>query len=133
MKEVIQLMTENPLGALATVDSGKPQVRPWGFAFADEGRLYFCTANTKDVYRQLQQNPWAAFTCTSPQMVTARVSGPITFTSDLSLKQRVIDSSETVRRVYHTADNPVLEVFFIEHGQASIADFSGQPPRKYTF
>jgi uncharacterized pyridoxamine 5'-phosphate oxidase family protein len=37
------------VGYLATVDNGKPRVRPFGFMFEENQRLYFCTSSTKDV------------------------------------------------------------------------------------
>ena len=53
MDQVINLLKEAQYGFLATVDHGKPRVRPFGFMFAEDGKLYFCTNDQKDVYRQL--------------------------------------------------------------------------------
>jgi uncharacterized pyridoxamine 5'-phosphate oxidase family protein len=61
MKKVSKLLTENPMGFLATVENGEPRVRPWGFMFEENGKFYFCTNNTKDVYRQLQASPYVEF------------------------------------------------------------------------
>lgn len=133
MEEVIRLLKENPYGAFATVNDGKPCVRPWGFMFEEGGKLYFATANTKEVFQQLQKCPYAAFTSTSKDFVTVRVSGEVTFTKDIAYKQKALDSNEQVKGLYGTADNPTFEVFYIEHGEASISDFSGQPPKKFTF
>ena len=37
-----------------------------------------------------------------------------------------------VKGQYHTADNPIFEVFYLEDAKAVIADFSGNPPKTYT-
>lgn len=133
MKEVIDFYTKNPVGCLATIDNGKPRVRPFQFQFADNGRLYFCTANTKDVYRELAANPSAEFVSTSPEYVFMRVGGDVQFSRDVNLKKRILDANDLVRSIYQTPENPVFEVFFIEHGTVKIADLSGKPARFVKF
>jgi uncharacterized pyridoxamine 5'-phosphate oxidase family protein len=66
-------------------------------------------------------------------MVTVRISGKISFTEDLDKKQKALDASEMVKRGYKSADNPIFKVFYLEHGEAVISDFSGQPPRTIEF
>lgn len=38
-----------------------------------------------------------------------------------------------VKGNYETPNNPKFEVFYLENAKAVIADFSGNPPREYTF
>lgn len=133
MQEVIEFLTANPMGVLATVDGGRPRVRPWGFMFAEGTRLWFCTANTKDVFRQLRNNPAVEFCSTSKDMVTVRVSGEVRFSQDREIKKAIIARNDLVRSIYKTADNPVFEIFCLEHGKAARSDFSGQPPRVVEF
>ena len=133
MEQVLNLLKEDGYGFLATVDNGKPRVRPFGFMFEEEGKLYFCTNNQKDVYKQLMVLPYIEYSRTSKDMVTVRISGNVTFTQDIDKKEKALDSSELVRRGYKSADNPIFEVFYIEHGTATISDFSGNPPRELEF
>lgn len=133
MNEIKNFLENNFSGALATVDSGKPRVRPWGFMFEDDGKFYFCTANTKEVYKQLMKNAFVEFTSTSKEMVTVRLAGEAVFTKDPGIKQRVLEKQPMVKNIYQSADNPIFEVFYIEHGEAIVSDFSGQPPRKISF
>ncbi len=133
MKEVIEFLNSNPVGCLGTVDNGKPRVRPFQFMFEQEGKLYFCTANTKDVYRQLQKNPFVEFSSTSKDFVTVRVSGEVKFGKDLEIKRRIIDSNDLVKSIYQTPDNPAFEIFYLEKGKVIMFDFSGQPPKIFEF
>ena len=133
MKEILEILKEGAMGAFATVDQGKPRVRPWQFSFEENGKLYFCTANNKDVYKQLQVNPNAEFTTTNNDMVTVRVAGNVTFVDDINIKQKLMDKLPGIKSRYQSADNPIFEVFYIEHGEAIIFDFSGQPHRKINF
>lgn len=129
MEEILKLIKESGYGSLATVEDGKPRVRPFGFMFEEEGKLYFCTNNKKDVYNQLMDSPYVEYSVTSKNMVTARISGQVTFCQDLDKKEKALNSSELVKNLYKSADNPIFEVFYIEHGIATISDFSGNPPR----
>jgi uncharacterized pyridoxamine 5'-phosphate oxidase family protein len=133
MKEINEFLAANPMGCLATEDNGKPQVRPWGFMFEQEGKFWFCTSNDKHVFRQLKLNPAAAFSFTSKEMVTVRLNGNVVFSDDMAIKKKVLDSNEMVKSVYKTPDNPTFEVFCLEHGTAVMSDFSGQPPKVFEF
>lgn len=133
MKEVIKLLKENVNGYLATVGDGKPRVRPFGFMLEDEGKLYFCTNSMKEVYRQLTVIPYVEYSITTKDMVTLRVSGEIKFCEDIAIKSKVLNVYEPVKRGYKSADNPVFKVFYIEHGTASVSDFSGMQPKKIEF
>lgn len=133
MNDIVKLLQENQYGFLATVDQGKPRVRPFGFMFEEEGKLYFCTNDQKDVYRQLQNMPDVEYAVTSKEMVTVRIRGEVRFTEELDKKEKALNASELVKRVYKSADNPIFKVFCLEHGKAIISDFSGQPPRRIEF
>lgn len=133
MEEVVRLLKENHYGFLATVNNGKPRVRPFGFMFEEEGKLYFCTNSNKDVYHQLKAVPEVEYSATSKEMVTVRISGQVSFCEDLDKKEKALNSSALVKRIYQTADNPIFKVFYIEHGTATISDFSGNPPKRVEF
>jgi uncharacterized pyridoxamine 5'-phosphate oxidase family protein len=133
MKKVIEFLNENINGDFATVEGEKPKVRPFQFMFEEDGKFYFCTANNKQVYRQLMTNPNAEFSSTSPKFAWVRLSGEVKFTDDIKIKERIIEHSGMVKSVYKTADNPIFEAFYIEHGSAVLSDFSGQPPTVIEF
>lgn len=133
MKEVIDFLNSNPMGSLATVENGKPRVRPWGFMLEEEGKLWFCTANTKDVFQQLQKNPAIEFTSSSQAYITVRVRGEVIFSKDLEMKKEILEHNPMVKNIYQTPDNPVFEIFFLAHGKAVLFDFSGQPPKDFDF
>ena len=58
MNEVVQFLQANPVQYLATVGrDGKAKCRPFMFAGEMDGKLWFCTNNQKDVYKDMQENP----------------------------------------------------------------------------
>lgn len=127
------ILNENPNGYLATVEHGHPRVRPWGFMLEEGGKFYFCTNSTKEAYQQLVTTPYIEFATTGKKFDWVRIRGAINFTEDMTLKEKVIESNGLVKSIDKTADNPIFKVFYIEHGAATIADFSGQPPKTLSF
>lgn len=130
---MVEFLLANPNGCLATVDGKKPRVRPFQFMLEKDGKLYFCTANTKEVYKQLQLNPGLEFASTSKDMVTYRLSGEAKFEDNREVKEAILEKAGLVKRIYQTPENPVFEVFCLEHADVIIADFSGQPARRFAF
>ena len=58
MKKVVEFLNANPVQYLATIGrDGKAKCRPFMFAGELDGKLWFCTNNQKDVYKDMQVNP----------------------------------------------------------------------------
>jgi len=131
MSDVIEFLKENSLIYLATSGlDGNAKVRPILFYFEEDEKPYFCTANTKPMFKELDANPNCEIVVATPEFAWLRIAGKVEFTDSLDLKQKVIDSNELVKALYETADNPTFEVFTVT-GKATIADFSGNPPKSY--
>ena len=61
MNKVVEFLQANPVQYLATVGrDGKAKCRPFMFSGEFDGKLWFCTNNTKDVYkdRQVGKTSW---------------------------------------------------------------------------
>lgn len=133
MDQVKKLLETSQFGYLATVDAGKPKVRAFGFMFEEDGKYYFCTNSTKDVYKQMNEIPYVEYAVTASDMTMLRISGKAVFTEEADKKEKALNANGMVKSLYKTADNPIFKVFFLEHGTAVISDFSGMPPRKIDF
>ncbi len=132
MEELMNFLKENPLGFLGTVDNGKPKVRPFGFMLREKEKMYFCTGAFKDVYRQLQESPFIEFSCMAKDCSKwLRMNGEIKFSNDMMIKEKILNSQPLVKSIYKTTDNPDFSIFFIENGNASLWDFSGNPPKLF--
>lgn len=130
MKTVVEFLKKSQVHYLATIGTdNKPKVRPFQFMLEDEGKLYFCTANTKPVYQELRNNPDLEFCASGDNFSWLRLRGRAVFTGDLGIKAKVQEASPLVKSIYKTPDNPEFEVFYLESAVATIADFSGTPPR----
>ena len=131
MNEVVTFLNENPVQYLATVGrDGKAKCRPFMFAGEMDSRLWFCTNNQKEVYKDMQANPCVEISVSSPTYAWIRLNGKAVFEDSLPAKEMCLQNP-IVKSQYQTADNPIFEVFYLAGAHAVIADLSGNPPREY--
>lgn len=131
MKEVVEFLQANPVQYLATVGrDGKAKCRPFMFCFEKDNRLWFCTNNQKDVYKDMQSNPNIEVSISSPNYAWIRLNGKVVFENNMEVKEECMNNP-IVKGQYNSADNPIFEVFYLENAHAVIADFSGNPPKEY--
>ena len=133
MNEVVKFLKENPVQYFATVGKdNKAKVRPFQFILEDGGKLWFCTNNQKDVYEEMQANPYVQVCVSTPKFEWIRLSGKAVFKNDMDIKEKVIEASPLVKNLYENASNPIFDVFYLDEAKAVIADFSGNPPKEYS-
>ena len=132
MKEVVTFLQENPVQYLATVGrDGKAKCRPFMFAGELDGKLWFCTNSTKDVYKDMQVHPYVELSVSSPSYAWIRLSGKAVFENNMAAKEMCL-ANPIVKGQYGDAANPIFEVFYLAEARAVIADFSGNPPQEYS-
>lgn len=127
MKKVIAFLQENPVQYLATIGrDGKAKCRPFMFAGEMDGKLWFCTNSTKDVYKDMQEHPYVELSVSSPSYAWIRLSGKAVFENNMAAKEMCM-ANPIVKGQYGDASNPILA-----EARAVIADFSGNPPQEYS-
>ncbi|MNE56104.1 Pyridoxamine 5'-phosphate oxidase [compost metagenome] len=131
MNKLEQFIGEHKEGFLATIENGEPRIRPFQIQFVVDEKFYLCTANTKEVYKQVQQHPFVEFSVSAPGNVFVRIRGKVKFDNNLILKQRIINENDLVRSIYKSGDHPSFEIFYIETGEGIIAALDGRAPEFY--
>ncbi|MDR1525524.1 MAG: pyridoxamine 5'-phosphate oxidase family protein [Tannerella sp.] len=126
MEEILDFLNRCRTFYLGTVDEdNRPHVRPFGFVMEWNGKPAFCTATVKDVYRQLQANPYVEICSFMPDtMQWMRISGKTGFTDEIAAKRKVLETMPELRDIYRSEDNPVLTCFFLEEGEAAFYSFT---------
>lgn len=133
MNEVVIFLKENPVQYLATVGrDGKAKCRPFMFSGELDGKLWFCTNSTKDVFKDMKANPNIELCISSPAYQWLRLNGKAVFENNMAVKELCMQNP-IVKGQYQTAGNPIFEVFYLADARAVIADFSGNPPKEYAF
>ncbi len=133
IKEIAGFLSETSFCFLATVSGTEPRGRAFQYQFEQDGKLWFCTGRSKDVFKQLQANSAFEVCAVRPDMTWLRVSGRVTLEDSRAVKERILSTQPLIKGIYGTADNPEFTTFCIAHGAYSIADFSGNPPRGGVF
>ena len=76
------------------------------------------------------ENPEIEVSVSSPEYAWIRLHGKAVFENNMSVKEGCMNNP-IVKGQYHTADNPIFEVFYLENPHGVIADFSGNPPYEF--
>ena len=112
-------------------DNGIPKVTYQIITIGEmEGKLWFCTNNTKDVYKDMLANPEIEISTSSPSYAWIRLNGKAVFENNMAAKEMCM-GNPIVKGQYQTADNPIFEVFYLDNAHGVIADFSGNPPYEF--
>jgi uncharacterized pyridoxamine 5'-phosphate oxidase family protein len=125
MNEVLKFLKDNPVFYLATVDGNLPKVRPFGFVMNYQDKLYFCTSNQKDVYKQLKANPNIELSTTSPTREWLRLKGKAVFNTNKQSKQAALDAAPALSNMY-SVDDSIFELFYIENAEATFQNMKGE-------
>ena len=130
MSEVAAFLKASGVQYFATLgQDGRPKVRPFQFMVEEGGKLYFCTSNAKPVYKEMRKQPYVEICASGEGFSWLRLSGKATFVEDLGVKARIQEASSLVKSLYKTPDTPIFEAFYLADAVATIADFSGAPPK----
>ena len=125
LQDCVKFANENKMCYLATVENGRPRVRPMGLWFADEKGFYFQSHTEKALCIQLNANKMAEICfynrTASPGLGTVlRVSGEVEFLDDIAYKKRVFEERAQVVKSYglEGLEDPRLAIFRISKGEA---------------
>ncbi len=128
MNEILQFLNDNKPFYIATTEDGVPHLRPFGFSMVYEGKIFFCTSNTKAVFKQLSANPHCEICTTAADSSWLRLCGKAVFVDDIAAKKKALEVAPRLVNVYQTAENPIFEIFYLAEPKAAISK-AGQAPR----
>ncbi len=133
LNTIAEFFSQTPMVFIATTAGDKPKVRAFQFQFEQDGKLWFCTGKSKDVYTQMQANPAIQICAVKKNMSWLRVDSQVVFEDNKAIKERILAEQALIKSLYGSADNPQFATLYIEHGDYTIADFSGNPPDNGSF
>lgn len=128
MTTAFEYLKINPVFHIATVDGTKARVRPFAFSMQRKGALYFCTSKTKDVYKQLLQNPEIEISNMGKSGTWLRIRGRIAFDETREAKVQVFEESKDLLKIYPKgADDETFVTFFFAEAVATLFSFTEAP------
>ncbi|UCB42456.1 MAG: pyridoxamine 5'-phosphate oxidase family protein [Dehalococcoidales bacterium] len=121
-KEILEFLNTNRTSHLATMEDGAPRVRAIGIVKADEDGILFQTWRSKDVGKQLEQNPDVEFCFNNyEQRVQLRVRGKVEPVEDTAMKEKFLEQRPNFQKLVDEGQELVL--YSLKNGLAHVWTF----------
>lgn len=117
IEAVENFLRETPTFYLATISDNKPKCRPIGFHMLQDGKIYFGVGTFKDVYKQLEKDPYAEI-CACKGGKFLRYFGKVVFEDDGTIAKAVLEKSPGLKKIYNEATGHRLGIFHLEEATA---------------
>jgi len=130
MQEVCEFLKKCETYYLATVEDGKPRVRPFGTVNIFEGKLNIHTGKVKAVSQQIANNPNIEI-CAYDGTSWMRIRAVAVEDDSLAAKQSMLDAYPNLQGLYQANDGNT-QVFYFKDAVATVSSFT-QPPRIIRF
>lgn len=111
---------------LATADGEQPRVRPFGTALLYEDKIYVLTAKSKDVSKQIANNPKFEISAMDKTDRWIRVSGTLKEDNRIEVHQALLEEYPNLKNSY-TAGDSNTNSLYLDVDSAVIYSFSGEP------
>jgi len=125
MKNVYEFIKKCQVYYLATMDSDRPRVRPFGTIDLFEDKLYIQTGKVKDVSKQIVKNPYVEISCFDGEK-WLRLEAEAIEDDRFEAKQHMLDAYPDLQAMYK-ADDDNTQVFYLKNAKASFCSFTAEP------
>ena len=132
-EEIISFINANLACHLATTEGNQPHVRGMMAYRADDEGIIFHTGNSKDLFKQVRDNPLVEACFFDPkEKIQVRVKGKAVVSYDDNLKRAIVASRPFLRPIVEELGLEVLAVFRITDCYACVWTFETNfAPKKY--
>ena len=125
MNEVWEFLKNYGVYYLATMEGDQPRVRPFGTAEIFEGRLYIQTGKSKNVSKQIQDNPKVEI-CAFKDGRWIRITGKLVRDDRTEAKADMLEKNPRLKGMY-SAEDDNTEVLYFDEAEAVISSFTDEP------
>ena len=125
MQEVYDFLKKCGTYYLATVENGQPRVRPFGTVSMFENKLYLQTGKSKDVFKQLCENPKVEL-CALADGCWLRVSGTLVCDDRTAPQKFLLDQYPELQTMYQPDDGNTAVLYF-QNASATLYSFTSEP------
>lgn len=131
MQEVYEFLKKCRTYYLATVENGVPRVRPFGTVNVFEGKLYIQTGKSKNVAKQIAENPRIELCGMLGSDRWLRVEATAVEDSRAEAQQSLLDAYPSLQKMYRAGDGNTV-VYYLKDATATFYSFT-QPPKTVRF
>lgn len=124
IEKVNDFLTQAGTFYLTTVDGDKPKCRPIAFHMVIGDKLYFGVGDFKEVYKQMQKNPYVEI-CATVGKEFIRYYGKAVFEADYSIAEKVLANAPDFQKIYNEKTGYKLGIFHLEIATAEFRTMLG--------
>lgn len=118
MSAIYDFLNETGVFFLATVDGDRPRLRPLGTYVEMDGKLVFGIGDFKDVYKQMQKNPYVEIVACKKDGHWLRYSGKAVFEKDNKYAEAILADSPELRVIYNAESGNKMMCFHLQRATA---------------
>ena len=111
--------------AFGTVEDDKPKIRVFQIMKREKATLYFTTTTYKEVYKQLQKNPFVELLAMAGN-ISVRVKGKAVFDVPDNMGEEIYETNPVLMRLYHSYSD--LVYFRLDISELDYYDLTPTPP-----
>jgi uncharacterized pyridoxamine 5'-phosphate oxidase family protein len=126
MSKIVDLLKAAGVFYIATVEDDQPRVRPFGAVIEFDGKIYFCTNNRKDVFKQLMRNPKTEICGSLPDGRWIRVVGTLVRDDNDAARAAMLEAVSMLKSMYRVGDG-LFEVVYLDNAVATLYSMGGAP------
>ena len=129
MNEIYDFLNSCETYYLGTVENNIPRVRPFGTVLLFEHKIYIQTGKSKNVYKQLLENPNAEL-CAFKDGKWIRINGKLIPDDRVNVKKAMLDKYPSLRSMYDENDDNTIVLYF-KDATATIYSFTEEPKKLF--
>ena len=126
MERVCQFLKDAGAYYLGTVEGDQPRVRPFGTILLDDGKLYIQTGKSKNVSKQIGENPFVEISACQNNGTWIRIAAELVEDDNHDVKVKMLDKMPTLKAMY-SADDDNMQMFWLKDATATLCSFTGAP------
>lgn len=130
MKKVYEFLKNSEVYYLATVEKDQPRVRPFGTIDIFEDKLYIQTGLSKDVAKQMLENPKVELSAMY-ESKWIRIKAEAVHDDNIEAQKHMLDAYPDLKAMYQPGDGNTA-VFYLKNATATISSFT-EPPETIEF
>lgn len=125
MNKVTEFLIQSGTFYLSTVENDKPRVRPFGAVAEFDGKIYICTNNQKNVFKQILANPNVEISSVADDK-WIRLEGTLIVDERVEAKQAMLEAKPSLKNFYSINDG-IFEVLYLTEATAKIFSLGKEP------
>lgn len=114
-EDLYKFLEKNGIFYLTSIKDGKPRCRPFNFKMFLDNEIYFGTGTFKDVYKELNENPYTEIVSNDDEKFI-RYHGNVKFDNDENLVNKALNIFPFMKNTYNEKTGLKLTIFHLENG-----------------